>query len=150
MTHNSWEEDIGPILNRKLSNQCVGPFQIIHKVGELAYKLKLPPTMRIHPVVSISQLEPAPQGKDPYERSVDIELPPVTNEDDDAPSYKIERLMNKWVTRERTQYLVKWKGYHHGHDAWYDLDDLQEASELVKKYNQLHPVQVKRHRRRGR
>lgn len=51
--------------NKKLSRQRVGLFKIIKKVDKLAYKLKLLPLMRIYPVVSIAQLEPA-EGLDPY------------------------------------------------------------------------------------
>ena len=55
--------------NRKLSNQQTGPFKIIKKVGSLAYKLELPRTMRIHPVISVAHLEPCPDpAKDPYNR----------------------------------------------------------------------------------
>lgn len=35
--------------NKKLSNQRAGLFEITQKIGRLAYRLKLPPTMRIHP-----------------------------------------------------------------------------------------------------
>lgn len=42
------------LTNRKLSQQHAGPFKILEKVGNLAYRLELPPTMRIHPVVSIA------------------------------------------------------------------------------------------------
>ena len=53
--------------NKKLSNQRVSLFEVLQKIGQLAYKLKLPPVMRIHPVVSIAQLEPS-EGADPYHR----------------------------------------------------------------------------------
>ena len=52
--------------SRKLSQQYCGPFLMEKRVGKLAYKLKIPAHWRIHPVVSIAQLEPAPNGTDPY------------------------------------------------------------------------------------
>lgn len=58
--------------------------------------------MRIHPVILIAQLEPAHQHEDdPYNRQPNINLPPVENDvsiDDPtetAPSYEIERLLDK-------------------------------------------------------
>ena len=36
--------------NLNLSPQFFGPFQIIQRVGEVAYKLKLPKTSKFHPV----------------------------------------------------------------------------------------------------
>lgn len=45
--------------NWKLSNQRCGPFTIKRKVGPLAYELAdLPARWKIHPVVSMAQLEP--------------------------------------------------------------------------------------------
>ncbi len=46
------------------SNQRAGPFQILEPIGKLAYKLDLPLTMRTHPVISVSQLEPVSPGED--------------------------------------------------------------------------------------
>ncbi len=54
--------------NRKLSEPRVGPFVIKRTVGRLACELELPKTWKIHPVVSIAELEPLPAGQDPYHR----------------------------------------------------------------------------------
>ena len=41
----------------KLSLRYVGPFEILERVGEVAYHLALPPTLEeIHPVFHVSQL----------------------------------------------------------------------------------------------
>jgi Integrase core domain len=42
----------------KLGLQRVGPFLVLSKVGSQAYELQFPPTWKIHPVVSVAQLEP--------------------------------------------------------------------------------------------
>lgn len=45
--------------NVKIEQQFAGPFKIIERVGQLAYRLELPPAMKVHPVISIAHLEPA-------------------------------------------------------------------------------------------
>lgn len=44
-------------INPKLSTHYFGPFQILSQVREVAYKLKLPKSMKVHPVFHVSQLK---------------------------------------------------------------------------------------------
>ena len=48
---------IPELVNHKLYNQRVESFKILEKVGKLAYRLKLPSLMKIHPMIFIAQLE---------------------------------------------------------------------------------------------
>lgn len=96
---------------RKLGQQFAGPFKVIKRIGRLAYRLKLSPTMRIHDVVLIAHLEPATNpALDPYRR-VSAVSPPIII--DNHKEYEIDRLVRK---RQRkydraktatTEYLVR-------------------------------------------
>jgi hypothetical protein len=69
--------------SKKLSDLCTGPFPILKQIGDSAFKLKLPPHMKCHPVFNVTLLskvhndeilgqeppEPAPvvvEGHDKY------------------------------------------------------------------------------------
>jgi hypothetical protein len=38
----------------KLEPQCCGPFEVLDRVGPVAYKLALPPTVKAHNVFHVS------------------------------------------------------------------------------------------------
>ena len=42
--------------NHKLSFKDYGPYPVIERINEVAYKLQLPPQAAVHPVFHVSQL----------------------------------------------------------------------------------------------
>lgn len=95
---------------------------MVERVGRLAYKLQLPPTMsRIHPVISIAHLEPAhPPQADPFQRAPS-EQPILA--DDGSINRLPQALLNKREMRRRnggvfTQYLVRYQGLGAEYDQW--------------------------------
>ena len=62
----------------------------------------------------------------------------MTNEssDDLNRSYIIEQLLNKCISKSRTQYLIKWLNYDSIHNVWYNNDDLSDVEELMKEFEQ--------------
>ena len=115
----------------------MGPFKVVKKVGNLAYCLDIPQTMRIHLVISIAHLEPCPNPeKDPYKRPRPTNPPPVMVEPGDWQPYEVEKILNR---RERrysrgkrlTEYLVCWKGYGPEHNEWYGEDLLGDCLEII-------------------
>lgn len=103
---------------KKLTQQYVGPFRIVGKIGRLAYKLEVPSNWRIYPVFSVAQLEPAPvPSEDPFHRPRPQQPPSVFVEGDTdrQKSFKVDRLLNKRTVRKgkglAVKYLVRWTGY---------------------------------------
>lgn len=122
--------------NCKFAHQREGPFRVKKRIGALAYGLDLPPGYTIHPVISVAHLERIP------DRPRDHEPGLVAAQDDDASACEIERLLGRRVkTRRRrpvVQYLVKWVDCSAAANQCYDLDDLDDAVDLVKDYDNTH------------
>ena len=135
--HHGYDIPATAVLGPKLSQQYAGPFKILEKVGQLSYRLDLPTHWRIHPVLSVAQLEPAPAGEDPYRRPRPTHPDSVFVEGDTelVKSFEIERLINKRQTARRgPEYLVRWLGYPPQFDEWRNLPELGDAMDLVHDY----------------
>lgn len=108
----------------KLTKRYFGPFQIIQKVGPVAYQLQLPADSRIHPVFHCSFLKPCHQLSD--SPSITAELPPSSINNDPIIS-SLAILSTKWETLEHTPklwVLVQWKGLHPNdatRESWEEL-----------------------------
>ncbi|SLM41090.1 probable transposable element [Lasallia pustulata] len=85
--------------NPKLTQQFVGPFKVLRRVGRLAYELEIPPIWKIHPVFTIAMLEPASApAEDPFQRPRPNHPPLV--EVEGKPEWEIDRLLDKRVIRK--------------------------------------------------
>jgi hypothetical protein len=105
-------------INQKLAARFYGPFQILERVGEVAYKLQLPEQSKIHPVFHVSLLKKAVgdyeiQGALPKELEVviDEEICPV-------------KVLGRRVTVKEgvttQQSLIQWKGKSIDDVTWED------------------------------
>jgi hypothetical protein len=65
------QSSVMPCVNQKLSFMYFGPFEVLERVGTVAYHLKLPDSAAIHLVVHVSQLKLAAR----FKGSVSSQLP---------------------------------------------------------------------------
>src|SRR6202165_392033 len=94
--------------SRKLDYRRLGPYKIIQCLGEsqLAFKLDLPPTMRIHPVFHGSFLSPYHANTLPG-RS---QPPPPPIEIEGQQEYEVDEILDSKILRNKLKYLVSWVG----------------------------------------
>lgn len=105
--------------NLKLSARYFGPYEILEKVGAVAYKLDLPATSRVHPVFHVSQLKKA-VGQAKIHR----QLPQVTEQGtfDLSPLRKLDSRSVVKDHKVAHQVLIQWKGCSIEEATWEDED----------------------------
>jgi hypothetical protein len=114
--------------NKKLSELYLGPLEITG-IGSngLTYKLKLPPTWRIHPVFHVSLLEPYH-----HRAGVTLEIPPDIIQGQEE--WEVESILDHRERKSGRQYLVRWKGYSHADDTWEPVAHLGNAKKSIARY----------------
>jgi hypothetical protein len=110
--------------NNKLGMRYFGPFEIIARVGEVAYKLKLPDYAKIHPVFHVSQLKPFKGVPQTQYMSL-----PLTMTEVGPIIYPKEVLQARMVTRgsqKVQQVLIQCDQADTTEATWEDMADLQQ------------------------
>ncbi|KAL4340238.1 hypothetical protein GQ457_08G028370 [Hibiscus cannabinus] len=110
----------------KLSPRYIGPYEIVERMGPVAYRLLLPPELeRIHDVFHVSMLRKYRSDPSHVMPVEEIELNPDLSYDEEP----IEILAsNSKVLRGRTIELVKVKWRHRGVEevTWERKDDMKD------------------------
>ena len=115
-------------LTRKLTPLFVGPFAVVARVGAVSYRVDLPPDFgNVHNVFHVSLLK-AHHGAPPPQREA-VFVPDTCSDE-----FEIECLIDKRVKRNRTEYLVRWKGYGIYDATWEPESHLGNASEAIKAF----------------
>jgi hypothetical protein len=100
--------------SKKLSDLQTGPFTILKKVGDRAYKLLLPPSMKVNLVFNVAWLTCATH--DPITGRIPSELTLIIV--DDHEEYIIGRFIDAIWYGRHFQYKVTYEGYSKEHDEW--------------------------------
>ncbi|KAJ3701343.1 hypothetical protein LUZ61_005048 [Rhynchospora tenuis] len=108
--------------NSKLNPKYYGPYEILEKVGQVAYKLNLPATSSIHPVIHVSQLKARIGSGQLVAPSLPIisSFPPAVKE----PGAILARRLIKRRNQPIAQILVQWKDQPAEEATWEDYTSL--------------------------
>ncbi len=120
-----------PPLTRKLAARWLGPLTVLARIGAVAYKLQLPPSLaRLHDVFHVSLLKP-------FEGAAQPPREPVFSCGDDV-EYEVERIASHRTTRRGRQYLVHWTGYPTFESTWEKEENLANANDILQAYKSQH------------
>jgi len=92
--------------SEKLTECFVGLYKIKRIVSSNAIKLKLPKSIKIHPVVNVSRVRL-------YKLQIEGQkkiLPKLVIIKEEK-EFKVEKILNKRIVRGKEKFLVRWKGY---------------------------------------
>jgi hypothetical protein len=106
-------------VSHKLAAKYYGPYQVLAKVGTVAYKLNLPPQSMIHPVFHVSQLKKH-VGNQIVQQTLPAQQP--------APCLQPRAILDRRLARQKdkgtTQVLVHWEGLAPADATWEFTDEL--------------------------
>jgi hypothetical protein len=103
----------------KLGLKFYGPFDVEERIGEVAYKLKLPSGGRIHNVFDVALLKKF-TGTLPDQPAT---LPPTYH---GRVYLELEEAVKCRVARGWHELLIKWKGQLVAVTSWMDLDEFKQ------------------------
>ena len=123
---------------KKLLMKYDGPFEIIQKLSPVSYRLRMPGSYGIHPILNIAHLEkyqssPTEFGERPVKN--------LNREDfNELPEYEVERIITERKKKGRNgrriiQYLTRFKGYSADSDEWLTQTQLRNAPEILEQWN---------------
>ena len=115
--------------SKKLTERYVGPYAVEEVVSSNAVKLRLPSSMRIHPVVNVSRIV---RYKEQIKGQKKEEGKPV--EVEGVEEWEVEKILNKKKIRGVDKYLIWWKGFTAEGDTWEKKENLKNAEELIEEF----------------
>ena len=115
----------------KLDHKKLGPFKIIRQIKNNSFELKLPLTWKLHLVFHSELLEKAPIPL--FQKN--LTLPPsiiINNQ----LEHEVEQILSSRQSRGKTQYLIKWKGYHTEENTWEPEAHLKNSAKILQAFKQ--------------
>ena len=119
----------------KLDYTKLGPYEIKRKIGQRAYELNLPKTMKIHPVFHVSLLELVKENDIPGR----TQEPPPPIIIDNNEEYEIENIIDSRLVRNKLEYLVHWNGYDISTRTWEPVSNLENAQKAINEFHEKYP-----------
>ncbi|GMY19663.1 Ty3/gypsy retrotransposon protein [Fagus crenata] len=94
--------------NLKLSPRYFGPFQVVERVGAVAYKLKLPAKSKLHSVFHVSNLKRK-----------------LGSQEEASTMLPVIAILDRRTRRSKEEVLVHWQGLSPADATWEDAQSLR-------------------------
>ena len=125
--------------SKKLDHKRLVPFEVVEKISDAAYRLKLPDSMKVHDVFHVGLLSRSKTDPDRH-----FEQPPPVVVESGEEEYEVEAIIDSKRVNKGWQYRVRWKGYGPEEDTWEPKESLiGNAKDELARY---HRAQLRRAR----
>jgi hypothetical protein len=108
----------------KLAPKFFGPYLVVSKVGEVAYRLALPTTAKIHDVFHVSMLKPFKGTPPVVAPDLPADVSYLSSESAQLVPYSI--LAQRFLQGHR-QFLIQWTGQDIEEATWEDALEFRRA-----------------------
>lgn len=120
--------------SKKLDHKYAGPYKVLERISRLVYRIDLPPTLSVHPVLPVALLQANHEGH-PGQRQP---MPPrvlVDNEEECVP----ERILDSRMGNAGVEFLIKWEGQGDDENTWEEYDNVSHLRRLLSHFHKEHP-----------
>ena len=115
------QTSVAPRSSHKLCFRFFGPFEVLQRVGAVAYKLKLPAGSQVHPVFHVSQLKKAVAPTTPVSTDLSVLL---IADDKRQPEQILEARLVRQGKKLLPQVKILWTGLPESFATWEQLHAL--------------------------
>ncbi|KAE8637544.1 hypothetical protein CSA_017400 [Cucumis sativus] len=125
-------------VHKGLIRRYEGPFSIIEKVGKAAYRLKLPPRLKIHNVFHVSMLKPFYEDKEDPSRGESSRAPTgmISEFDRKIKEILAERKIRRRGVPTYNEYLIAWEGLPESEASWEKEDTLWQFQDEIRRFQE--------------
>lgn len=107
--------------NHKLSFKYFGPYKVIDRIGEVAYKLQLPASSKIHPVFHVSQLKKVISPTSAVQPNLPFQFSHLQ-----VPVQVLQSRVRQVGQKTVAQGLILWSDSTPAEATWEDLEPLRQ------------------------
>ncbi|KAF3662453.1 hypothetical protein FXO37_12442 [Capsicum annuum] len=136
LTPQFWKQIVSMKRHRGLIPRYDGPFEVVEKIGEVAYKLNLPEWLKIHPAFHVSFLKRYNEDVEDPGRNKSKRAPPLISKQYKAKMVKIldYRIVGNIKKNTKTEFLVQWEGRSEEDAVWEKAQNLWQFDKQIEDY----------------
>ncbi|KAE8674458.1 hypothetical protein F3Y22_tig00111754pilonHSYRG00072 [Hibiscus syriacus] len=124
-------------VHKGLVRRYEGLFRVVKRVGTMAYKLELPPTIRAYHVIHVSLLKSYHQDIEDPDRGKSQRAPVgvAVSYDKEIQDIQAERVIRRPGHRPRHEYFVLWKGQPECEGSWEHAEGLWQFKTRIDQFH---------------